>query len=179
MKDSPKDTPPDPTLIGVFFGRGVAIDEVLAEVAASLKARGIPVSGLVQVAGDPLGDCDCRQMRLRDLATGVAHAITEDRGPLATGCHLDRRALAHLAHKLEASLGPETGVLILNRFGQAESEGRGFRGPIERAMALGVPVIIAVRDEFEQEWAAFEGGFATNVKADADAIIAGLALVGD
>ncbi len=177
MKDNSKDTQPNPTLIGVYFKRGVAVDNILAEVAVKLKARGVAVCGLVQVPGDPLGDCDCRQMRLRDLATGVAHAITEDRGALATGCHLDRRALAKLAHNLEVSLGPDTGVMILNRFGQAETEGRGFRGAIEAAMALGIPVIIAVRDEFEQEWATFEGGFATNVKADADAIIASLALV--
>jgi uncharacterized protein DUF2478 len=172
-----KDTQPDPTLVGVYFERGVAVDDILSEVAARLKTQGVAVSGLVQVPGDPDGDCDCRQMRLRDLATGVAHAITENRGSLAEGCHLDRRALADLAHRLEASLGPDSGVLILNRFGQAESEGRGFRGAIEAAMALGIPVIIAYRDEFEQEWAEFEGGFATNVSADADAIMAGLSLV--
>jgi uncharacterized protein DUF2478 len=174
-----KDTQPDPKLVGVYFKRGVAVDDILSEVATRLKTRDVAVSGLVQVPGDPAGDCDCRQMRLRDLATGVAHAITENRGSLAVGCHLDRHALAGLAHGLEASLGPDTGVLILNRFGQAESEGRGFRGAIEAAMALGIPVIIAYRDEFEQEWVKFEGGLATNLPADADMIIAGLDLVND
>jgi hypothetical protein len=171
MKDFQDKRQTTPPLIGVRFNKGVQIDQILDAVADRLKERKLCVAGVVQVRGSASGECDCRQMCLRDLATGKSNPITEDRGPLAQGCHLDRTALMRLAQSLESKLTVETDILILNRFGQAESEGRGFRGAVERAMTLNIPVIIAYRDEFQVEWSEFEGGLARSADPVVDEIV--------
>ncbi len=171
MKDLIDDVQNRHALIGVNFERGAEIDEILRKVAEGLRSQGRSVAGLLQIRGDGSSDCDCRMMCLEDLSTGVMHPISESRGPEAQGCHLDRQALVALAQQIEQNLSAATDTLIINRFGQAESEGRGFRGAIEKALTLGVQVIIAYRSEYQREWIEFEGGLATQVVADIDNIL--------
>lgn len=161
----------DCLLVGVCFEAGSGIDQVLGCAADELARRGSRVAGLVQVRGETTGGCDCREMRLRDLATGKMHLISEKRGPEARGCHLDRQALAGAAQSLEQSLSEDTDVLFINRFGQSESEGRGLRPVIERAMMLGISVIVAYRAEYEKDWAAFHGGMAVGCPPHAKDIL--------
>ncbi len=158
-------------LVGVRFESGQAVDEVLARAAEELTRRGFRVAGLVQENRQRTGDCACREMRLRDLASGRLTQISEDRGAQARGCHLDWQALTELAVKLERELSDETDVLIVNRFGRSESEGQGFRGAIEKALSLGVQVIVAYRDGYADPWEAFHGGLATPCGATVEEIV--------
>jgi nucleoside-triphosphatase THEP1 len=171
MKDLIDDVENRHALIGVNFERGTEIDDILRKVAENLRAKGLSVAGLLQLRGDGSSDCDCRMMCLEDLSTGIKHPISESRGPEAQGCHLDRQALVVLAQQVEQNLSGDTDILIINRFGQAESEGRGFRGAIEKALTLGVQVIIAYRAEYLREWQEFEGGLATQAVAEVDTIL--------
>lgn len=159
-------------LIGVRIENGTDLDRILNRTAEILVARGLRVAGHIQSRGKARAGCACREMHLRDLASGRMHLISEARGPEARGCHLDWDALLSLAQDLEASLDEETNVLIVNRFGRSESEGKGLRGVIERAMELEIPVIVGVRGEYRDAWEAFHGGLATETGADAQAIIA-------
>ncbi len=73
---------------------------------------------------------------------------------------------------LEAELETCPDLLVLNRFGRGESEGRGFRDLIARALEMGVPVLTAVRPTYGGAWAAFGGDLACDLPVEADAVLA-------
>lgn len=159
------------TIIGVRFNAGDPVDSVLAETFHELKKRGLRVAGLIQTRGAKTGDCACQEMHLRDLATGGVVRISENRGPESRGCHLDWQAMTALAQSLERTLSSDIDVLIVNRFGRSESEGGGFRGAIEKAVTLGIRVIVAYKPEYAPNWLAFHGGMATDCAPDKSMII--------
>lgn len=159
-------------LVSVEFRDGFDIDSVLNNVAAALAADGVRVAGLVQQGGATPGGAPDRTLALRDLATGDHHRITEERGAAALGCRLDWQAITELAQRIETGLDDAPDVLIVNRFGRAESEGRGFRGAIEKALAQGACVIVAVRDEYKVPWQAFHAGLAVSAAPEAADILA-------
>jgi len=171
MKDATDVFAEIPALIGVSFGEGQDIDGIFSSVAERLRARGMNVAGLIQIRGEPDEDCACRDMYLRDLASGELHRISEERGPEAKGCHLDWEALTTLAQATTAKLSAETSLLFINRFGRSESEGRGMRSVIEKAMMLGVPVVVACRDQYAAGWETFHGGLALDCPADENALV--------
>ncbi len=171
MKDYPDFSGSAFSLLGVEFCAGVDIDQTLSDVATQIGAQGLSVAGFVQIRGVETGECECRELYLRDFATGELHSISEERGPNAKGCHLDWQSLTALAQSAEQNLSHETDVLIINRFGHSESQGRGFRGAIEKAMMLGLTVIVAVRGEYLKEWNDFHGGLAVPVPCKVDQIV--------
>ncbi len=171
MKDMSMNGLEVPQLIGVRIEGVSDIDTVLSDVAEKLKARGLKVAGLVQTRSWDSGDCGCKNMHLLDLNTGEPHLISEQRGPGARGCHLDWEALATLAQWLEQHVSEQTDILIINRFGRSECEGRGFRGVIEKAMLLGIPVIVAFREQYEDGWEAFHDGLARSSAPSVSAIL--------
>ena len=165
MKDVIGCTEPDlDPLIGIHFDAGEDVDQALMDAATSLTADGKRVAGVVQTRGQATGDCACREMWLHDLRTGQKTMISEKRGPEARGCHLDWEALTGIVSSMEENLTAENDVLIVNRFGRAECEGRGFRGVIEKAMALGVQVVVAYRSEYAEGWQTFHGGLARDCR---------------
>ena len=122
-------------------GRGET-DRFLAAVAARLEQQGVRLAGTVQtnIARADRTKCD---MDLRVLPDGPVYRISEDRGAAARGCMLDHGALeqtvAEVARRLD---GAE--VVIVNKFGKAESEGRGMVPVITEALALGMTVLVGV-----------------------------------
>lgn len=122
-------------------GRGET-DRFLAAVAGRLEAAGVRLAGTVQtnIARDGRTKCD---MDLRVLPDGPVVRISEDRGALARGCMLDRDALEQTVAAVERRLdGAE--VLIVNKFGKAESEGRGLVPVITEALSRGLTVLVGV-----------------------------------
>ncbi|MCP5037193.1 MAG: DUF2478 domain-containing protein [Rhodobacteraceae bacterium] len=164
------DTSPTP-LIGVLFDKGDPIDLLLEDVASSLTASGLAVAGLIQTRRELIGDCSCADMRLRDLATGQEMVISDYRGAESEGCHLDWQAITIAADRLERSLNGGIDVLIINRFGESESEGKGFRSTIEKAVGLGIQVVVAYRSDFAGNWEQFHGGLGDSFGLDAAAIV--------
>lgn len=156
-----------PEIISIKFSTGTDMDAILAQVANGLKSQGRKVMGMVQKRGEEKEGCVCREMHLTDLSTGLSRQISEARGPEARGCHLDWQAITEIAQILEENLDQHTDFLIINRFGRSESEGRGFRDVIEKALSLDIPVIVAYRAEYANEWASFHGGMAVECMPDA------------
>jgi hypothetical protein len=109
--------------------------------------------------------------RLRDVADGTLMQISQDLGPNARGCRLDPGALAEATRRLETIVEGGADLLILNRFGRSESEGTGLRPIIEGAILAGIPVLIAVRDEYIPAWDAFHEGMAVWLPADTNAVL--------
>lgn len=122
-------------------GRGET-DRFLAAVADQLEAAGVRLAGTVQtnVSRTDRTRCD---MDLRVLPDGPVYRISEDRGAAARGCMLDHGALEQTAAEVARRLdGAE--VLIVNKFGEVESEGRGLVPVISDALERGLTVLVGV-----------------------------------
>jgi hypothetical protein len=152
-------------------GQGVA-DKLLAEVAAMLRAEGWVLAGAVQVNADrPEGQrCD---MDLHVLAGVDVVRISQNLGPLARGCRLDAAGLEEAVGLVEAALGaePRPRLLIVNKFGKQEAEGRGFRPVIGQALASGMPVLTAVGRANLDAFGAFAQGLGAPISAEVGAVL--------
>jgi hypothetical protein len=70
-----------------------------------------------------------------------------------------------------AALVEDVDLLIINRFGRAESLGRGLLGCFSAAIEAGVAVLTAVRPPYDQAWYAFHGGCAHDLLPEMREII--------
>jgi hypothetical protein len=145
-------------------GRG-RTDALIAEVAALLAADGVRLAGTVQsnIERPNRRKCD---MDLAVLPDGPIVRISEDRGDLARGCTLDSGALEQTVVAVQQRLeGAE--MLIVNKFGKREAEGRGLVPVIAEALELGLPVLIGVNGLNLAAFLAFAGEGVLPLPSDA------------
>jgi hypothetical protein len=144
-------------------GRG-RIDALIAEGATNLTAEGVRLVGTVQSNIERLNRSKC-DMDLMILPNGPVVRISEDRGDLARGCILDSGALEQTVVAVQQRLtGAE--VLIVNKFGKRESEGKGLVPVIAEALELGLPVLIGVNGLNLDAFLAFAGEAAVALPAE-------------
>jgi hypothetical protein len=159
-------------LAAVHFARGFDIDRLLFEACAALTRDGLRLGGLLQAAtGERGGNC-AATTHVVDLRTDRAFDIWENRGAWASGCRLDERGLAEAEPVLRAAIAEGVDLLVINRFGRAESLGRGLRGCFEAAVAADIPVLTAVREPYDEAWRAFHGGLGLDLPCEAEAVSA-------
>ena len=156
-------------LAAIRFDHG-DIDTFLDGIATSLTASGLCVRGAVQTRGAVGGDCHCADMDLTTFGSACTFRISQPLGNGSKGCRLHPGALAECSAFIEQELEQGADLLILNRFGRGESEGRGFRDLMVKAIALDVPVLTAVRPTYAMGWAEFGAGAASDLPMDRDAI---------
>lgn len=136
-------------------------DRVLHDVAQLLQARGLRLVGAVQTTDEAGkgGSCD---MTLHVLPDTGALRISQDLGPSAQGCRLDTDQLETAVGRVQAALAQGgADLVIVNKFGKTEAEGRGFRPVIAEALAAGIPVLTAVSPEHLPAFHAFADGMAS------------------
>jgi hypothetical protein len=144
---------------------------ILASLAANLATRGIRCCGTVQINSErcDAGPCD---MDVRVLPNGPVLRISQDLGPSARGCRLDPDALETAVGLVADRLSSGADLLIVNKFGKHESDGRGFREVIAEAMAMNLPVLVGLnalnRDAFES----FAEGLAVQLPPEPAALMA-------
>lgn len=158
-------------ITAIFYAgdEGAAVDALLADVAYRLRAEGWKLAGAVQSPSTPRNNrCE---MTLEDLATGACIDAMDELGPYAPGCRLDTEALEDSVGLATSSLDPATQLVIINRFGKQESEGRGFRSMIESAVSLEVPVLVGVKQAHLEAWTHFIGGEPQFLPPRQDAIL--------
>lgn len=158
-------------MLGYVIGaeRG-AVDDLLAEVAEHLTGQGWPLAGVVQINSEtgPTTRCD---MDLQVLALDTRVRISQRLGPMARGCRLDPQGLEEAVGLVERALDQGPRLLLINKFGKAELEGRGFRPVIGRALAAGVPVLTAVNQANLAGFEAFSEGMGTPLPPQAIPVI--------
>lgn len=159
-----------PILAAIRFETG-DIDGLLANIAATLLNDGHRVRGVLQSRGEMHGDCHCADMDLHAIGEARTFRISQPLGNGSHGCRLHPGALAECAAYLENEMDRGTDLLILNRFGRGESEGRGFRDLIGQAMMRGVPVLTAVRPTYEDEWRAFGEGLSCDLPMERSTVL--------
>lgn len=144
-------------------GRG-RTDALIAEVAAMLAANGVRLAGTVQsnIERPNRRKCD---MDLVILPDGPTVRISEDRGDLARGCTLDTGALEQTVVAVQQRLEGAQ-VLIVNKFGKREAEGRGLVPVIADALEVDMPVLIGVNGLNLAAFLAFAGDGVFPLPAD-------------
>ena len=145
-------------------------DALLADVAAQLHARGLPLAGAVQVnlVNGPARACD---MDLHVLAMGRVVRISQNFGALSKGCRLDPAGLEEAVGLVEAALIAQPQLLIVNKFGKQELDGRGFRPAIGQALAAGIPVLTALNQGNLAGFDDFAQGMGTRLPANLAAVL--------
>jgi hypothetical protein len=151
------------TLAAVTYPAGFRIDEFLAAIARRLRTEGVRLAGAIQ---ENAGDAACATMTLVDLGSSGRFSISQDLGPAALGCRLDPCGLAEAESPLLATISNGSDLVILNKFGKAETDGGGLRNAFIRAIEIEVPVLTAVRPPYTDSWARFHGGLAVELPPD-------------
>lgn len=141
-------------LAGIVFKSKYPINSLLRDVVDTLEKRGTVLAGVVQSASDAPGKRHYN-VSLTSLRDGWEIPVLQDRGQLAAGCRLDPHAITDVAGRLAADLDDGADLLVINRFGRAESEGYGLRQLLEKAIASEIPVLLAVREDYVDDLTRF------------------------
>lgn len=145
-------------------GRGDT-DLILRRLAAGLEARGVRCRGAVQINSERAGTGPC-DMDVRVLPEGPVLRISQDLGRSARGCRLDPAALEVAVGLVSTRLAEGADLLILNKFGKHEAEGRGFRDVIAQALAMDVPVLVGLNALNLSAFEDFADGLAVELPAE-------------
>ena len=107
-------------------------------------------------------------MDLRVLPDGPVIRISQSLGREARGCRLDSSALEQSVALVQAALETAPDLMIINKFGKHEAEGRGFRPLIAEALSRDIPVLVGVNGLNEQKFIDFSGGTAQRLGGSAE-----------
>jgi hypothetical protein len=158
-----------PRMAALIFSDEQQPDIVLREFATRLMDQGHRVLGLVQK-----GHCDgpaTRELFATLLHTGGDVPLFQDLGSCAQGCKLDVNQLLCAGASISDALAQNgADVLIINRFGKLEKEGKGLLFLVEQALSADIPVLIAVPELHLGYWTEFSGGLGDQFACDSDAI---------
>ena len=114
-------------------------DAVLRDFAIDLNARGFRAVGMVQA-----GQCADSSLSAVLVHSGETLLLAQDFDPAARGCRLDLGRLQNAGERIADALEDGADLLIVNRFGKRERDGKGLVYLIERALDAEIPVVIAV-----------------------------------
>ncbi len=159
------DAPARLPLAAIVHAGEAGIDGLISEIARDLRAAGYRVGGVAQSNVEVPGECRC-DMSLEELTSGRVIPISQDLGSESDGCRLDPAALATMVGLVDASLERGLDILVLNKFGKQEADGRGLRDTIARAVGAGIPVLVALNAALLPAWAEFSGGEGVTLRPD-------------
>ena len=146
-------------ILAIVYSDGLAADRLISDLGYKIRDAGIAVAGIVQHNKFIRDRTKC-DMEIEELSSGIVLQLSEDRGKEARGCRLDRGVLSEAAALLSTSLENKPELVILNKFGKLEAEGRGLRDTLAEVVQLGVPIVIGVPYRNIERWRAFTEGLA-------------------
>jgi nucleoside-triphosphatase THEP1 len=154
-------------LAALVYERGDDPDRVLNEFAADLNSRGYRAVGLVQFGHR---DGESTGLSAMLLHSGERMPLYQDLGPLASGCRLDPGRLLDAGAQVASAMAQGADLLIINRFGQQESEGKGLLHLIVEALTADIPLVIAVPSNRFDAWIKFADGMSVRLSCDRRAL---------
>ena len=140
-------------------------DTVLRDFAADLNAQGFRAVGMVQA-----GQCAELEPVGRAGRHGEKLLLAKDPDPNASGCQLDIDRLQYAGARIADALESGADLLIINRFGKRERDGKGLTYLIERARKADIPVVIAVSGSRYEDWIQFSGSRSEKLPCDRPAL---------
>jgi hypothetical protein len=152
-------------LVAIVYANEAYPQSLFEGIVEDCRRRGLRVAGVLQhpVCPDAAGHCD---VALEELTTGLRTDLFEDRGRGASGCRLDEAALAEVNAQVARSLDAGPNLLILNKFGKVEAEGRGLLDLVAMAIDRGISVVIGVPIRNLKPWRDFAGGMSVEFTSD-------------
>lgn len=148
-------------------------DITLSTLAQRLELRHLRLAGTVQVNTDleDGGGCD---MDVRVLGGGSVIRISQSLGKGARGCRLNPAALEQAVAEVASRLDDRVDLVLINKFGKHEAEGRGFRPLIADVLERGLPLLVAVNALNLASFRAFSAGVAQELPGDPSSLEAWL-----
>ena len=140
-------------------------DAILRDFASELKARGFRAVGMVQA-----GQCADSSLSAVLLHSGEKLSLAQDFDPAASGCRLDVARLQNAGALIASALEAGADLVIINRFGKRERDGKGLSYLIDRALGADIPVVIAVSQQHFGDWIKFAGGMSVKLACDRGAL---------
>lgn len=153
-------------LAALVYERGQDPDGILRSFAADLAARGYRAVGLVQLGHHRLDD----GLSATLVHTGEEVQLFQDLGSYARGCRLDVGRLLDAGQRIASAIDEGADLLIINRFGKQECEGKGLSDLISHALAADIPVVIAVPSHRFPDWIKFAEGMSVKLHCDRHAL---------
>ena len=144
-------------------------DQILHQLAMRLSQAGLAPCGTVQINTDRTDGCKC-DMDIQVLPKGPVIRISQSLGKEARGCRLDPEALEQSVALTEKAMAEGADLLIVNKFGKHEAEGRGFRLLIAEALGRGIPVIVGLNPLNKQAFDSFTEGLAQELPPQIDCL---------
>ncbi|WP_299944405.1 DUF2478 domain-containing protein [uncultured Ruegeria sp.] len=144
-----------------------ATDRLLSAFAEALTDAGTPLAGVVQTNTECADGYKC-DMDLKVLPTGETIRISQSLGKNARGCRLDPAELERAVGLVTQSLNNAPRLLIINKFGKHEADGRGFRPIIADALERGIPVLVGLNQLNIERFQEFADGMADALEPDID-----------
>src|SRR4051812_49098974 len=136
-------------------------DAILRDFAADLISRGRRVVGMVQK-----GQCADASLSAVLVHSGEVLALAQNATSPASGCKLDLGRLQDAAARVAGAMEAGADLVIVNRFGKRERDGKGLARVIERALDTDIPVVIAVSSESFADWIKFADGKSAKLPCD-------------
>ncbi|MGB9118646.1 DUF2478 domain-containing protein [Bradyrhizobium sp.] len=150
-------------LAALVYGQDQDPDELLRAFASDLKARGYRVAGLVQTGHHCI---DAPRLSAVLVHSGEELQLFQDLGAHATGCRLDVGQLLDAGARVASAIDQGADLVIVNRFGRQECEGKGLSFLVERALSAEIPVVIAVPSHRLADWISFADGMSVKLRCD-------------
>ena len=148
-------------LAALVYGADQDPDAVLRDFADEVKKRGFRAVGLVQA-----GQCADSSLSAVLVHSGEKLLLAQDFDPAAAGCRLDLGRLQDVGTRVAEALAAGADLLIVNRFGKRERDGKGLAFLIDRALGADIPVVIAVSQERFAEWIKYSGGMSVKLACE-------------
>jgi nucleoside-triphosphatase THEP1 len=152
-------------LAALVYGPDQDPDAVLRGFAADLNVRGLRAVGMVQA-----GQCADSSLSAVLLHSGEKLLLAQDFDPAASGCRLDVMRLQNAGERVAEAMGQGADLVIINRFGKRERDGKGLGYLIERALDADIPVVIAVASDRFDDWIKFAGGMTVKLACERTAL---------
>lgn len=147
-------------LAGVDATGAGGTDQLLQAVSEHLAGKGIQLLGALRIRDpDPIGEyCETT---LRLLPSGPDIRITQDLGAGSTACRMDAAAIEQVVGMATTRLSEQRcDIVLVNKFGVSEAEGRGFRSLIADALGRGIPVLTGISATHRPAFDRFSEGMA-------------------
>lgn len=110
-------------------------------------------------------------MDVKVLPNGPKLRISQSLGAQSKGCRLDPAALEAAVGLVQTGLAQGSDILIVNKFGKHEADGRGFRPVIAQAISQDIPVIVGTNAMNTPALIEFVGDFAVALPPSVSAIV--------
>ncbi len=156
-------------LAAVVFESSETVGRVLCDFVASLTASKIRLAGFIQVS-EETQTCGCPDTYVVDLETGTRTKILQDLGAESQGCRVNPAVIADVGQLVNAALSRAPQLLVINRFGKLESEGKGLRDEIASAALSNIPTLVAVSTRYLADWRLFVADLGSELPCEPEAL---------